>query len=747
MPVADPLTQIERQLDLPCDIGDLATAGAKALCGWLGDDRVFDARFVSARKSSTMTAELVIAEVDVELGQRPPVNPIRSTEVIGFLFEDSEVPQAYPLRADFPIDLPHVNLAPVGLPRSLCLFEIASEELLRILTPVLLIERTRFWLTNAAHNKLHGDEQPLDPIFAGRATPVILPPPMQGGGHHGLIAFAMSDHPGRPIVVDFPSRLRNTDGLLPLSYLAIETQAVPHGRLRALPRNLRELVEIYEELGIDLPGCIGEGMAPWLEANAVEHFGRKLLLIISTPIERRPSEIGGIASKGFLFQQAALEAAEALGLVRSGGGMIAKPLSNIPIDPAAMERIGVEPADVHRPFGRSLAAVASGFTPTKKARDITMIGAGALGSQIALTAARGGHGRWTIVDPDHVMPHNLARHALLAEHVGWPKAEAVATEIICLLNAEAATPVVATAEQHISATEGEVSGTVIDVSASVPVSRHLAASDKITEPVASVFVSPSGSDLVFLREGNDRSPRLDHVEMDYYWGLATNPELTDHLASADAFLPSGGCRHPSVQIPQSRLMRAAANAVDHLFEYGDASHPEIKLYLANDGGQDEFELAANEYREFELAGWTIAISEAVIVGLIEARENAAPCETGGIVVGAWDRSRKKGWIVALLDPPPDSERSPTHFVRGSMGVFRTLSHIERTTASNLSYLGEWHTHPPGHQSEPSEDDRLLMNWIGEAVTYSDVPPVMLIGGEDGIRLMLGTTQTNCLIDG
>ena len=747
MPDADPLTQFERQLDLPCDRDDLATAGAKALCGWLGDDRVFDARFVGARKSSTITAELVIAEVDVELGQRPPVNPIHSTEVIGFLFEDAEVPQAYPLRADFPIDLPHVNLAPLGLPRSLCLFEIAPEELLRVLTPVLLIERTRFWLSNAAHNKLHGDEQPLDPIFAGRATPVILPSPMQGKNDDGLIAFAMSDHPDRPIVVDFPSRLRNTEGLLPLSYLAIETQAVPHSRLRALPRNLRELVEIYAELGIDLPGRIGEGIAPWLAGNAVEQFARELLLIISTPIERRPGEIGGIASKGFLFQQSTLEAAEALGLVQSGGGMIAKPLTSIPIDLAAMEKIGLDPADVHRPFGRSLATLASGFKPTEMADDFTIIGVGALGSQIALTAARGGHGRWTVVDPDHVMPHNLARHALLAEHVGLAKAEAVATEIIRLLNTEAATPIVGTAEQHINSIEGGVSGTVIDVSASVPVSRYLAGSDKITEPVASVFVSPSGSDLVFLREGNDRSPRLDHLEMDYYWGLATNPELADHLASADAFLPSGGCRHPSVQIPQSRLMRAAANAVEHLFERADASLPQIKIHLAGEGGEREFQLAANKYREIELAGWAIAISEAVVAGLLDARDIAAPCETGGIIVGAWDRSRKKGWIVALLDPPPDSEQSPTHFVRGSVGVFRTLRHIERTTASNLSYLGEWHTHPPGHQSEPSGDDRLLMHWIGEAVTYSDVPPVMLIGGEDGIRLMLGTTQTNCMIDG
>lgn len=749
MPDAEPLTQFERAFDQSCDAADLATAGAAALCRWLTSDRVFDARLLRCRQSSTSQAELIIAEVDIELGQRPPVNPIKSTEVIGFVFEAGNVPQAYPLRADFPQHLPHINLAPRGSPRSLCLFDLPQDELLRVLTPVLLIERTRYWLAKSAHGELHGDEQPLDPIFAGRATPVLLPLPSPGTDEQSLVAFALSDHPGRPVVVDDESRLRNTDGLLPLAYLAVETVSVPHGRLQSLPRNLGELVEIYRELGVDLAPCLASKFHAWLaRPKPGETFEKSLLLIVSTPIERNPGKIGGYATKGFLFHEPASKVAEALGAVQSGGGMLAKPLVSIPADQSAMAKLVIDPTDIHRPFERNLAAIASGFALPDEPEVFVLIGAGALGSQIALAAARGGHGRWTIIDPDHLMPHNLARHALLPDHVGAPKAEALAEELRGLLGRDAASAIVSTAEEFVDTRGNDgVAGSIVDVSASVPVSRFLATSEKVKRPVISIFISPSGLDLVVLREGDQRRTRLDHLEMDYYWALATNSDLSNHLSSADSFLPTGGCRHPSVQISQSRLMKAAAVATEMLVETSDNVSGQIELFVSAAGGTKRIAVEPHSYTEFEVGGWAIAVSAEVLQMLVNARQAAAPFETGGIIVGAWDRSIKKGWLVALLDPPPDSEHSPDHFIRGSIGVFRTLSHIERTTASNLSYLGEWHTHPPGHASRPSEDDRLLMTWIGESVVYSDVPALMLIGGEDGARLFVGTTMISSKVDG
>ena len=92
------------------------------------------------------------------------------------------------------------------------------------------------------------------------------------------------------------------------------------------------------------------------------------------------------------------------------------------------------------------------------------------------------------------------------------------------------------------------------------------------------------------------------------------------------------------------------------------------------------------------------------------------------------------------DPPPDSVHSPTGFIRGSVGVYQTLKSVELRTAQNLTYVGEWHTHPPGYTSRPSSDDRTLLRWIEEVLVFLDVPPLMMIAGRDGLRLLLGTTD-------
>jgi integrative and conjugative element protein (TIGR02256 family) len=192
-------------------------------------------------------------------------------------------------------------------------------------------------------------------------------------------------------------------------------------------------------------------------------------------------------------------------------------------------------------------------------------------------------------------------------------------------------------------------------------------------------------------------------------------------------------------------MRAAGEAVRSIFDEEGTAPGTVEIHASEDDSRSVNRISGSRYLEREVAGWTIAISEQVFEKLNDARVAAAPNETGGIVVGTWDRRIRKGYLVALLDPPPDSIATPTGFVRGALGVFHKLEAIGEATAQNLNYVGEWHTHPPRATSTPSDDDRLLMRWINDEVTISDVPAIMLIGGDDGIRLCVGTTSNSRLL--
>ncbi len=159
-----------------------------------------------------------------------------------------------------------------------------------------------------------------------------------------------------------------------------------------------------------------------------------------------------------------------------------------------------------------------------------------------------------------------------------------------------------------------------------------------------------------------------------------------------------------------------------------------------------FRSSATAYREAPLGEWTVAVSADLIQGIVADRREAGSLETGGILVGAWDRVRRRVYVVGHYAPPPDSVSETTGFVRGAAGVYQTLEAVQRRTAGNLTYIGEWHSHPPGHRSQPSADDRVLLRWIGEVLVYLDVPALMLIAGEDGVRVVMEPGSKSVLFE-
>jgi hypothetical protein len=100
-------------------------------------------RLVGCRRHAESAVELVVFDVDVELGQRP-VHAIRRRERIAATFDpdDTVAPEVQALRAVFPL-VPHVNLRAEEFPRSLCLSERPWCELRLGWTAHWLVERTR----------------------------------------------------------------------------------------------------------------------------------------------------------------------------------------------------------------------------------------------------------------------------------------------------------------------------------------------------------------------------------------------------------------------------------------------------------------------------------------------------------------------------------------------------------------------------------------------------------------------------
>lgn len=725
---------------------------ARATAALLRSGGYGGAQLVSSRGGNAGGADrnLLIVDVDVGLGQRALVNAIRTTERVGITFERPDwLPSVYPLRADFPANVPHLNLAVAGKPSSLCLFEMPNEEGLRITTPHVLLERIRVWLKETAYGRLHGDDQPLEPIFIDSGYAIVLPKSGAIESFGVYDAFRVSNHQGHPIFLEaVPPSGSGPVSPTGMSAILLLTKALPNARIRMLPQNVAELLECYDELGISILADLRAAFQKWaLNPGLTLHLKKPCLLVIRTPIERSPGQISGEAAKGFATLCPAEELAVKLGALLRYEEHLAPPLTLSPPNLEELKALQLQALDIRRPFSRAVAQMASGLSPGHRyLQKIALIGAGALGSQFAMTAARMGVGVWSIIDPDHLMPHNLARHALTAQFVGAAKAEGVAAEIRMLLGQDAALPIVARATDPAVLEALFEADLVIDASASVPVARSLADTSRYHKPTVSIFLNPAGTDLVILREGENRDPRIDHVEMAYYWKLANDHGLGTHLSNrGEAIYPSGGCRQPSVRISQAQVGTFASLAVKRIFQDQPTPECAIEIWRMSSDGIAVIRSTAPSYREVFIDGWAISISEDVVRSIMAARAAAGPCETGGILVGVWDRIRERAYIVGRYAPPPDSVASATCFVRGEAGVFRALDTVETHTAANLTYIGEWHTHPAAYSSRPSVDDGVLLRWIGDVLRFLDVPPLMLIAGHDGLRVLVGLNGQSVLL--
>ena len=117
------------------------------------------------------------------------------------------------------------------------------------------------------------------------------------------------------------------------------------------------------------------------------------------------------------------------------------------------------------------------------------------------------------------------------------------------------------------------------------------------------------------------------------------------------------------------------------------------------------------------------------------RRSALPNETGGVLIGAYDIARKRVYVVCQVKAPEDSISSPTSFIRGCANLPERLEYIYMTTLDNLTYIGEWHSHPSAN-TQKSMDDKKLHKAIVDYNRENCLPGCMMILGTDTFSIFI-----------
>lgn len=694
--------------------------------------------------------DIVCFTVEPELSQIK-VNDIKPCELVAVHFDKADmlVPAVYALREDFPRNIPHLNLEDEGRPASLCLYGEAYKEIKPYWTAARFVERIREWLTETAKGTLHGEDQPLEPLIFGYGCNIILPQSLYESPEDGFSVrrFILQSSGEAYQVIhidDLPEGYKIDTGKPPPTAFCVKLPPQEHGVINHTPKNLYDVSKFMNNAGYDLFPAIFSALKNRNLVIDDTILNSPFAIIAWFPKQRSStSEPETTDIWVFLTTKTVADVFEDIGVYSSffqNQNGKNKRVTSILInrhDSKNGENTEVLLLNPTFTLSSSLAAILNGHQEPLDPK-VFAIGVGAIGSNIISNSIKAGFGKWVLIDDDIILPHNIARYALDGTYLGWPKTEAVkiaANEsvsdqpVIEALKCDIISPkddLVDKVKKHISE-----SSIILDMSASVSVARHITHDIESDARRISVFLSPSGKDLIILSEDKDRKARLDLLEMLYYRELISNDTLVDHLETILKTRYANSCRDLSSRISQDHVALHSAIASKNLKQIAGHAEPCIKIYRTDDDMQvTSLVVPVEQFLCAKLNGWQVFINDSTCNKLQQSRQLKLPNETGGVLIGAFNIQHKIIYIVDVMTATPDSIEYPDAFIRGYEGLPEKVKKIQSITAGNLTYIGEWHSHPDGAQCRPSSDDKKVQQWIASYMSAEGLPSVMLIAGEN-----------------
>jgi integrative and conjugative element protein (TIGR02256 family) len=704
---------------------------------------------ISVRELRALTrADGTIADgivIDVDNRQVPARNPsgIRACEPLLLVHDEgASLPyEARALRVNFPVLL-HQNSVPEGDPLSLCLYEQPWSAVERSWTPSRFLDRILWWLGRSACGDLHGSDQSLEQLFYDNGLRLVLPTDFES-------AWVATRAPMQLAQIKTHDKLT----LRPVPPLGDQSEAmmglvatigaVGHPPLTRHPTSLGALADYFARLGSGLMGPLGAAIAEyWPQGTgAIASPKQRTLVILRVPRDAGngtqrtdTSAVLLVIDPGTLGLMLGVldRDPESRRLFRSYGSALS---GQAPITSESWRDIELVMTQTVHAISRADSQIYSGILGDHRDFKGVLGGAGSLGSALFNIWFRAGWGQWTLVDDDTIAPHNLVRHTAADADIGLSKVKSCAELGAMIYPAEPPTDIV---ESRIDATDDaevrsaiESAELVVDATATLSAGRNLSVAEHAAR-TASVFFSPSGRASILLLEDRARRSRLIALEAQYYRAILNEPWGETHLAVSGVVRPGATCRDLSFVLPLEQVQLQAAILAQQLRASAANEAPRVGVWIQDDnGGVTAVDIPVMEDMQIQAADWTIGWDTGLHQRLRALRRGTLPSETGGVLLGIIDTALKRIQVVDVVPAPTDSIGSTSEFIRGTQGLEQAEAEARRRTQGAVEYVGEWHSHPPGHSTQPSLTDVAQVVALVDRLDAEDIPGLIcIVGGAD-----------------
>ena len=417
-------------------------------------------------------------------------------------------------------------------------------------------------------------------------------------------------------------------------------------------------------------------------------------------------------------------------------------------------KTAVRPAAHCHTVSRSLLAQLSGGAAPSERPRWTLVGAGSLGSKLALHLARAGYAPETVLDNSPMLPHNAARHALIPttgsmQLLGM---DAKARRLCDALSGldQKATPIIENvvdllkSESKARRVCSKDSWAVVNATASLVVRQALASTELLTTRVIETSLFAGGVVGMITIEGPDRNPNTADLIAEYYGLVREDPALAHIIFGSDDAMSrqsiGQGCGSLTMTMSDGRLSLFAAGMSEYLLAKQrnglSCANGEVLIgRLSADGIGLEWcvhqVLPVTVVNTINGGKWRVHIHPRAVAKIQKEKTRHPKVETGGVLMGRLSEASQIVNVVDVLDAPEDSTRSATEFVLGTKGLSTQMRTYSEAVNGSLYCLGTWHSHLS--EDGPSSTDRAT----AKAIDLSRLcPSTLLISTPIGFQALL-----------
>ena len=369
-------------------------------------------------------------------------------------------------------------------------------------------------------------------------------------------------------------------------------------------------------------------------------------------------------------------------------------------------------------------------------KHVAVAGCGAIGSAIADMLCKQGIRRLTLVDKDRFSPHNPARHVLGKNSTNTPKVYGLSAYLQFNYHTENINPLWLDLDRHnVASPEIMQASLLIDCTANPGISNEIDLGTRGL-PATKCYISKAGRMGIFL----SRSPKQTFFDLDLISYLAaTQYEKVSAWLSNEETLDRTnlgiGCGSNTFEMPYCTIQNHNAffqTLINQKLRDTGFASVCINTLDENFLPSGHITMSVPEFTESIIGEgqqrWAVALSSEV-QNIIETRTHAdLPNEATGFLMGAFNTTLKRITIVSATYVPQKNPSSTSAELPPVCDDAEAME-IFNKTGGHIFPVGTWHSHP-SYSAAPSPRDKITLAGLTQTLSENPQPYIMLINSQD-----------------